>query len=215
MHPIHGYKELDRLEGIASEVSARARPAGVRAKSSRRHRWELEESFFWAALILAAGVILVSSIVLDHQAFAASSSSKDALVDISCPKCEDFADRRLQVTKDSEGTMTSLQFMIINSGVSTGNYSPEEIKEQVLPMYEQSGYTVVKLDARQVNPEVGGVAQLKWYGNVLLKSGAGSLNFQVVQNESGDWGLEHQGRQVRRLVVEPGNLGVEEVRVEY
>ena len=214
MHPIPAYKELEKLEEISALSIKTAHP--VRSpKVAKRSHWEPAESFVWAALILAAGVILISSMILDHQAFAASPSTKDSLVDISCPKCENFSDRRLQVTKDADGNLTGLHFTVISSGVSTGNYSPEDIKDQVLPMYEQSGYTVVKLDARQVNPEKGGVAQLKWYGNVLLKSGAGSLNLEVVQSEAGDWGIEHQGRLVRRLVVEPGSLGVEEVRIQY
>ena len=215
MQPIPAYKELQNLEEIARHTSWRPWRSKGREKQNRARHREPVERFVWAAIILAAGVILISSILLDHQAFAASPSTKDALVDIACPKCENFEDRRLQVTKDAEGTLTSLQFTVIKSGVSTGSYSPQEIKEEILPMYEQSGYTVVKLDARQVNPEKGGRAQLKWLGNVLLKSGAGSLTLDVVQHETGDWGIEHQGQRVRRLVVEPGSLGVEEVRVQY
>lgn len=214
MQPLIGYKELEQLDTLSHGLARHPVQHSSRSRAKVRGSWEATESFVWAALILAAGVLLVSSIFLEHPAFAASTTT-DSLVDISCPNCEGFQDRRLQVTKDADGTMTSLQFRVISTGESTGEYSPDEIKGEVLPMYEQSGYTVVKLDARQVNPEVGGVAQLKWYSNVVLRSGAESLTFEVSQNETGDWGIEHRGQRVRRLIVQPSNLGVDDVKVQY
>jgi hypothetical protein len=140
-----------------------------------------------------------------------STATRDTLVDVHCPKCEGFESRRLEVLKDSDGAITALRFFKIKSGVVTDTIEPRRFKESLVPMYEQSGFTVMQLDARLVNPEKGGPAVLSWFGNVLTKAGKGSLALEVRQDDQGDWGLTISGKKVTSLIVTPTRFGVDDV----
>jgi hypothetical protein len=175
-----------------------------------------ESGFLWTSIALAAGVIAASGLLLSSLSFADDSevealgTQRDSLVDVYCPKCDGFEDRRLEVLKDETGAMKALRFSKIAGDVQTDLIGPQTVKEKVVPMYEQSGHTLIELDARRVNPEKGGPAVMTWTKNVLFGS-QDSIKFEVSQDETGDWGIEHQGHRIRRLIVTPGTVGVSDV----
>jgi len=143
--------------------------------------------------------------------FNALATGRDTLIDVHCPECDGFESRRLEVIKDSAGTMTALRFSKIRSGVVTDTMGPDQLKSALVPMYEQSGFTVIQLDARLVNPEKGGKAVMIWYGNVLTHGGRKSLNMVVEQTTDGTWGLFIAGARVREFIITPSRFGVDTV----
>lgn len=157
---------------------------------------------------LNASVSVADDSDIDFLSFAAG---RDTLVDVHCPKCDGFESRRLEILKDSAGTMTALRFSKIKSGVVTDTMGPNQLKAGLVPMYEQSGFTVIQLDARLVNPEKGGKAIMIWYGNVLTHGGRESLNMVVEQGSDGNWGLYIGGEKVREFIVTPSRFGVDTV----
>ena len=175
-----------------------------------------ESGFIWTSIALAAGIILASTLLLSNLSLADDSeveafgTIKDPLVDVYCPKCDGFEDRRLEVLKDERGAMKALRFSKIVGDVQTDLIGPETVKERIVPMYEYSGHTLIELDARRVNPEKGGPAVMTWTKNVLFGS-QDSMKFEVTQDETGDWGIELQGRRIRKLIVTPGSVGVSDV----
>jgi hypothetical protein len=135
-------------------------------------------------------------------------ATRDSLVDVHCSACEGFEARRLEVLTESDGTLTALRFFKIRSGLVTDTIGPRRFKESLVPMYEQSGFTVMELDARLVNPEKGGAATLIWYGNVLTKAGRGTLVLDLKKDEAGDWALYVGNRKINQFLITPGKFGV-------
>lgn len=178
-----------------------------------------ESGLIWTSIALAAGIVLASTLFLTNLSLADDSeveafgTIKDPLVDVYCPKCEGFEDRRLEVLKDERGAMKALRFSKIAGDVQTDLIGPETVKEKIVPMYEYSGHTLIELDARRVNPEKGGPAVMTWTKNVLFGT-EDSMRFEVTQDETGDWGIELQGKRIRRLVVTPGTVGVSDVAAQ-
>jgi len=138
-------------------------------------------------------------------------NTRDSLVDVHCSACEGFESRRLEVLKESDGTLTALRFFKIANGFVTDTIGPRRFKESLVPMYEQGGFTVMELDARLVNPEKGGIATLIWYGNVLTKGGKGTIAVELKEDDTGDWALYVSGRKITQLLVTPGRFGIKDV----
>ena len=64
------------------------------------------------ALILSLFALNASASGTDDSDidFLSFTAGRDTLVDVHCPKCDGFESRRLEVLKDSAGTMTALRF---------------------------------------------------------------------------------------------------------
>ena len=165
------------------------------------------------ALIFCAFALVTSTVQadLDDIDFASLAAGRDTLVDVHCPECDNFESRRLEVLKDAAGTMTALRFSKIKSGTVTDTVGPNQLKSGLVPMYEQSGFTVIQLDARLVNPEKGGKAVMIWYGNVLTNGGRESLDMVVEQGADGLWGLYINGAKIREFIITPARFGVDTV----
>ena len=164
-----------------------------------------------ASFLIASFSAKASDPEPDFDSALETLAIRDTLVDVHCPKCDDFESRRLEVLKSETGALTALRFFKMKSGAVTDTLGPDQLKEGLVPMYEQSGFTVLQLDARLVNPEKGGKAVLVWYGNVLTRGGKDSLEMLVDQDSTGDWGLSVNGRRVTELLVTPSSFGIDEV----